>query len=95
MPALKLLVSSFAIVIILFGQSATSAALTPTETVKETIATVMNILNDPIYQEPGMADARRVALENVVRNAVHYREMSSDDLTASISKQWGANYFFP
>ena len=80
MPPLKLLVSSFAMVIILFGQSAIAAALTPTETVKETIATVMNILNDPIYQEPGMADARRVALENVVRNAVHYREMARRSL---------------
>jgi len=81
MPPLKLLVSSFAMVIILFGQSAIAAALTPTETVKETISTVMNILNDPIYsQEPGMADARRVALENVVRNAVHYREMARRSL---------------
>ena len=80
MPPLKLLVSSFAMVIILFGQSAIASALTPTETVKETIATVMNILNDPIYQEPGMADARRVALENVVRNAVHYREMARRSL---------------
>jgi ABC-type transporter MlaC component len=76
MPPLKFLVINFAMVIILFGQSAIASALTPTETVKETIATVMNILNDPIYQEPGMADARRVALENAVRNAVHYREMA-------------------
>ena len=80
MPPLKFLVISFAMVIILFGQSAIASALTPTETVKETIATVMNILNDPIYQEPGMADARRVALENVVRNAVHYREMARRSL---------------
>jgi phospholipid transport system substrate-binding protein len=80
MPPLKFLVINFAMVIILFGQSAIASALTPTETVKETIATVMNILNDPIYQEPGMADARRVALENVVRNAVHYREMARRSL---------------
>jgi len=33
---------------IVFGPSVTSASLTPTETVQETIATVMNILNDPI-----------------------------------------------
>ena len=80
MPPLKFLVINFAMVIILFGQSAIASALTPTETVKETIATVINILNDPIYQEPGMADARRVALENVVRNAVHYREMARRSL---------------
>ena len=80
MPPLKFLVINFAMVIILFGQSAIASALTPTETVKQTIATVMNILNDPIYQEPGMADARRVALENVVRNAVHYREMARRSL---------------
>ena len=80
MPPLKFLVINFAMVIILFGQSAIASALTPTETVKETIATVMNILNDPIYQERGMADARRVALENVVRNAVHYREMARRSL---------------
>ena len=80
MPMLKPLFSSLIMAMIVFGPSATSAAPTPTETVKETIATVMNILNDPIYQEPGMADARRVALENVVRNAVNYREMARRSL---------------
>jgi ABC-type transporter MlaC component len=50
------------------------------ETVKETIATVMGILNDPTFQEPGMADARRVALENTIRNAVSYREMARRSL---------------
>ena len=49
MPPLKFLVINFAMVIILFGQSAIASALTPTETVKDTIATVINILNDPIY----------------------------------------------
>ena len=80
MPMLKPLFSSLIMAMIVFGPSATSAAPTPTETVKETIATVMNILNDPIYQEPGMTDARRVALENVVRNAVNYREMARRSL---------------
>jgi len=80
MAPLKLLASSLAMVIILFGQSSTSAALAPTETVKETIAAVMDILNDPVYAEPGMADARRVALEIVVRNAVNYREMARRSL---------------
>jgi phospholipid transport system substrate-binding protein len=49
---------------------------TPGETVKDTIATVMTILNDPMYREPGMSDARRVALETVVRRSVSYREMA-------------------
>lgn len=80
MPILKPLSSSFAMTIMLFTASVASAALTPTETVKETVATVMDILNDPVYQEPGMADARRVALENVVRDAVNYREMARRSL---------------
>ena len=80
MPSLKLLASSLAMAMIVFGQSAALAALTPSETVQGTISAVMNILNDPIYQEPGMADARRVALENVVRNAVNYREMARRSL---------------
>jgi ABC-type transporter MlaC component len=80
MPPLKLLVSSLAMAMIVSGHSPTSAALTPTETVKETIVTVMDILKDPTYQEPGMADARRVALENVIRNAVNYREMARRSL---------------
>lgn len=52
------------------------AEITPGETVRDTIATVMTILNDPMYREPGMSDARRVALENVVRRSVNYREMA-------------------
>jgi phospholipid transport system substrate-binding protein len=80
MPTLKLLVGSVAMAMMVLSQSPASAALTPTETVKATMFTVMDILNDPIYQEPGMADARRVALENVIRNAVNYREMARRSL---------------
>lgn len=80
MPTLKLLLGGLAMTMILFLQPVASAALTPTETVQETIVTVMGILSDPMYQEPGMADARRVALENVVRNAVSYREMARRSL---------------
>lgn len=80
MPPLKPLSSSVAMSIILFASTAASAALTPTETVEETVTAVMDILNDPIYQEPGMADARRVALENVVRDTVNYREMARRSL---------------
>ena len=80
MPTFQILLSSLAMTTMMFIHPAVSAALTPTETVKETLATVMDILNDPIYQEPGMADARRVALENVVRSAVSYREMARRSL---------------
>ncbi|HKY70655.1 MAG TPA: ABC transporter substrate-binding protein [Nitrospira sp.] len=75
MPRLQLLSSILAMTVVLMCHSV-YAASTPTDTVKETIATVMSILSDPAFQEPGMADARRVALENVVRNAVSYREMA-------------------
>lgn len=80
MPTLHRLSGALVVAAILFGDSGVSAALTPTETVKETIATVMGILKDPAYQQPGMTDARRVALENVVRNAVSYREMARRSL---------------
>ena len=80
MPTLPLLFGGLAMVMIVVSQPATSSALTPTETVAATITTVMDILNDPVYQQLGMADARRVALENVVRNAVNYREMARRSL---------------
>jgi phospholipid transport system substrate-binding protein len=80
MPRFQILLSSLAMTTMMFIHPAVSAALTPTDTVKETLATVMDILNDPIYQEPGRADARRVALENVVRSAVSYREMARRSL---------------
>lgn len=80
MPSLSLLFTSLAIGVIFFAQSAAYADPTPTETVKETMTTVLSILNEAKFQEPGMADARRVALENVVRNAVSYREMARRSL---------------
>ena len=80
MPTLPLLFGGLAMVMIVVSQPATSSALTPTETVAATITTVMDILNDPVYRQLGMADARRVALENVVRNAVNYREMARRSL---------------
>ena len=64
----------------LFVPAVSHAEFTPREMVQDTIGTVMNILNDPVFQEPGMSDARRVALENVVRNAVSYREMARRSL---------------
>jgi ABC-type transporter MlaC component len=80
MPTLRSLLGGLAMAIVLVGQSAAYGASTPMETVKETIAAVMSILNDPTFQEPGMADARRVALENTIRSAVSYREMARRSL---------------
>jgi len=77
---LKSLCCGLAMAVVVVGHSDGYGASTPMETVKETIATVMGILNDPTFQEPGMADARRVALENTLRNAVNYREMARRSL---------------
>lgn len=80
MATLKLLFGVLAMTIVVCGQSPIATALTPTETVQETMVTIMGVLNDPIYQEPGMADARRVALENIIRHVVNYREMARRSL---------------
>ena len=56
------------------------AASTPTDTVKETIATVMNIMNDPVFQEAGMSDARRAAIESLLRKSVTYETMARKSL---------------
>ena len=80
MPMLQSFICCLTMATVLVGHSVSYGALTPMETVKDTIATVMGILNDPAFQEPGMADARRVALENAIRDAVSYREMARRSL---------------
>jgi phospholipid transport system substrate-binding protein len=65
---------------VLFGNTVVQATSTATETVKETVVTVMGIINDPTYQQPGMSDERRAALETVLRNFVNYREMARRSL---------------
>jgi phospholipid transport system substrate-binding protein len=65
---------------LLFESTLVQATLSPTETVRDTVVTVMGILNDPLYQQPGMSEARRTALETVIRDAVHYREMARRSL---------------
>lgn len=72
----RALLSGLTLVAILTTHAISHAELTPTETVKGTIVTVMTILRDPVFQQPGMSDARRAALENVVRSTVNYREMA-------------------
>ena len=75
-----LLTGGLVLAAVLFSQPNVYAAAAPMDAVKQTIATVMSILTDPMFQEPGMTDARRVALENVIRNSVNYREMARRSL---------------
>ena len=79
----RLLLGSLAMAAVLFGDAEAQATPSPMETVKDTVVTVMGILNDPKYEQAGMADARRAALENVVRNSVNYREMARRSLGLS------------
>ena len=80
MKTTPMLFSALTITGLLLGNSVARATLTPTETVRDTVVTVMSILNDPMYQQPGMSDARRAALEIVIRDSVHYREMARQSL---------------
>jgi phospholipid transport system substrate-binding protein len=82
MKTTRTLFGSLTMAAILFSNTVVQAQATstPTETVKDTIVTVMGILNDPIYQQPGMSETRRAALETVLRNSVHYREMARRSL---------------
>ena len=59
----------------LTGGAEASAAPTPIETVKGAIATVVGILNDRTYQQAGMMEARRAAIEQVVRGFVSEQDM--------------------
>ena len=80
MKTTRTLCGSLTVAAVLFGNTVVQATSTPTETVKDTVVTVMSILNDPTYQQPGMFDARRGALETVLRNSVSYREMARRSL---------------
>jgi phospholipid transport system substrate-binding protein len=65
---------------VLLGSNVAFASGTATEAIIDTFVTVTGILKDPIYQRPGMSDARRSALETVLRNSVNYREMARRSL---------------
>jgi len=80
MKTTPMLCASLVIASALLNTTIAHSTLTPTETVKVTVVTLMAILNDPLYQEPGMSDARRTALEAVIRDTVHYREMARRSL---------------
>jgi phospholipid transport system substrate-binding protein len=79
----RLLFGSVAMAIVLFGNAVAQATSSPMETVNDTVVTVMGILNEPIYEQPGMAETRRAALEGVLRNSVDYREMARRSLGAT------------
>lgn len=64
----------------LIGQPAGHAALTPTDIVTQAIATVSQILNDPVLKEPGRSDIRRQAIEQVIRDFVSYQDMARRSL---------------
>src|SRR5262245_14422849 len=80
MQTTRMLFGGLTMAAVLFGNTVVHATSTPTETAKDTVLAVMGILNDPIYQQPGMSDARRAALETVLRNSVNYREMARRSL---------------
>jgi ABC-type transporter MlaC component len=80
MKTTQALFGSVTMAAVLFGNTVVQATSTATETVKETVVTVMGIINDPTYQQPGMSDERRAALETVLRNFVNYREMARRSL---------------
>jgi len=51
------------------------AGPTPTETVENAVVSVLGILNDPFYKQPGMSEARRGAIEQIVRGFVSDQDM--------------------
>jgi phospholipid transport system substrate-binding protein len=74
------LFTGLTMVTVLWGNPFAQATSSPMEAAKKTVVTVMDILNNPIYEQPGMADTRRAALETVLRNSVSYREMARRSL---------------
>ena len=60
----------------LTGTGASAAELTPTESVKNTIAEVVRILDNAEMKQPGRAVERRQHIEQVVRDRVSYEEMA-------------------
>src|SRR6266545_8263435 len=80
MNMIKALLTSMTVLAILAGSGVGHAAQTPTEAVKSALDSVMQILNEPTFERPGMSDARRAAIENVVRSFVSYQDMARRSL---------------
>ncbi|OGW48138.1 MAG: hypothetical protein A2V62_09460 [Nitrospirae bacterium RBG_19FT_COMBO_58_9] len=60
----------------LTGTGAAAAELTPTESVKSTMAEVVRILDNAELKQPGRTMERRQHIEQVVRDRVSYEEMA-------------------
>lgn len=60
----------------LAGTGAAAAELTPTESVKGTVAEVVRILDSAELKQPGRAAERRQQIEQVMRDRVSYEEMA-------------------
>ena len=80
MPPMRALFGIVTMTVVLLGSNVALATGTPTEAIIDTFVAVMDILKDPMYQRPGMSDARRAALESVLRNSVNYRDMARKSL---------------
>jgi phospholipid transport system substrate-binding protein len=62
--------------LVLTGTAVASAEQTPTESVKSTIAEVIQILDNEELKQPGRSVERRQKIEQVVRQRVSYEEMA-------------------
>ena len=80
MPTIRVSLGILTMIALLLGSDVVFATGTATEAIIDTFVTVTGILKDPMYQRPGMSDARRGALETVLRNSVNYREMARRSL---------------
>lgn len=58
------------------GGGAVAAELTPTDSVRSTIAEVVRILDDPEMKQPRRAAERRQQIEQIVKDRVSYEEMA-------------------
>ena len=82
--ALRHVIAGMAVIIVLLGGVAPTAAGTATEAIKSTLKQMFSILNDEELKTPGRAEARRQQLEKVVGNRIAYDEMAKRALGA----QW-------
>ena len=70
------IITGLVALLVLIGTGAAVAELTPTESVKSTIADVVRILDNAEMKQPGRAAERRQQIEQVVRDRVSYEEMA-------------------
>ncbi len=72
----RTVVAGLLALLLLSGTGTAAAELTPTESVKGTIAEVVQILDDAELKQAGHAAERRRRIEQVVRDRVSYEEMA-------------------